>query len=46
MTAILILLYCAFGVLLFRFKILKVRPFPIAGVVLGGIVMIATLIIT
>ena len=46
MTTILVMLYAGAALLLFKYKILKVRPFPIAGVVLGGILIIGSLVVT
>jgi len=44
MIAIMMLVYTGVAVLLFKFKLLKPRPFPIAGVVLGGILIIGAVV--
>jgi multidrug resistance efflux pump len=45
MTTMMLILYFGLAILLFRFKILKVRPFPIAWVALGGILIVGAVVI-
>src|SRR5262245_48729258 len=45
MVTMMLMLYAALALLLFRFNILKVRPFPIASVALGGILFVGAVII-
>src|SRR5262245_8541163 len=45
MVTMMLMLYGALALLLFRFKIIKVRPFPIAIVAMGGILFVGAVVI-